>query len=153
MYFLTAIDTDAPEVHFMGSLPRDVDGVLGLAECSLPVLYRNFWVQTSDPLHSIVVFDITDPRRPIAVDQLEFEEGTMPHWLSLERGTNRIVMTGGGDELAGMVVLLEIDRETGALSIVEEFGGADAIGVSLNGPSFPHGETGPAIPHGAVFSR
>lgn len=153
MYYLTAIDSDAPEVHFMGSLPRDTDAGLGAAECSLPVLYRNFWVQTSDPLHSIVVFDITDPRRPIAVDQLEFDAGTMPHWLSLERGTNRIVLTGGGDELAGMVVLLEIDRETGALSIVEDFGAPGAIGVSLSGPAFPHGETGPAIPHGAVFSR
>ena len=28
-----------------------------------------------------------------------------------------------------------------------------AVGVSMNRESWPHGETGPAIPHGAIFSR
>ena len=153
MYRVTGIDSDAPEVTFIGSIPREPDAVPGKAECSLPVLFEHYWVQTSDPSHSIVVFDITDPESPVAVDELVFAGDTMPHWLSLEPGGNRIALTGTGDALDGMVVILEINPATGALRIVEGFGPEGTIGVSMLGESWPHGETGPAIPHGAVFSR
>ena len=117
------------------------------------MLYDHFWVQTSDPSHSIAVFDISDPRNPRFLHELGFEGDATPHWISRERGTNRIVMTGGGGQLEGMVVLLEIDPATGELATVESFGAAGDLGVSMRRESWPHGDTGPAIPHGAVFSR
>ena len=153
MYHLTGIESEKPQVELIASLPRDPDSELGTAECSLPVLFRNFWVQTADPSHSMVVFDISDPRNPIQVDELLFEGDATPHWISLERGSNRIVMTGGGEQLRGMVVLLEIDPASGKLSIVENFGADGDIGVSMRRESWPHGNSGPAIPHGSVFSR
>jgi len=134
MYRVTDIASDAPQVAFIGSLPRPADAELGNAECSLPVVYENFWVQTSDPTHSIVVFDISDPSQPVQVDELVFDDDVTPHWISLEPDSNRIVLTGGGEALAGMVVLLEIESGTGRIAIVEGF-------------------TGSAIPHGVVFSR
>ncbi len=153
LYLLSAIDGPAADVEFVGSIARDPAAAPGTAECSLPVLYRDFWVQTSDPGHSVVVFDIRDPRAPVKISELTFEGETFPHWISLERATNRIVLTGSGDRLAGRVVLLEIDPATGELSVVEGFGGEDGLGVSMQRESWPHGDTGPAIPHGAVFSR
>ena len=148
MYRLTAIETEEPRAELIGSLPREQAG----EECSLPVLYRNYWVQTVDRTHSIVVFDVTDPGKPVVVDELVFQGESYPHWISLEPGGNRIVLTGSGG-LTGVVVLLEIDPGTGALSIVDGFGPEDGIGVSMNRDRWPHGDTGPAVPHGAVFSR
>ena len=147
LYHVTGIGGEAPAARFVGSLPRETG-----AECSLPVLFRHFWVQTSDHGHSIVVFDIADPTSPRQVDELVFAGTSTPHWISLEPGGNRIVLTGGGD-LQGMVVLLQIEPDTGKLSIVDGFGDPGAAGVSMRRDSWPHGATGPAIPHGAVFSR
>ena len=140
-------------MSFIGSIPRPVDAEPGNAECSLPVVFRNYWVQTSDPSHSIVVFDISDPGSPVRVDKLVFEGDATPHWISLEPGGNRIVLTGAGEALWGMVVLLEIDPATGTLDVVDGFGAKGDLGVSMRRDSWPHGDTGPAIPHGAVFSR
>ncbi|MGD8395879.1 MAG: selenium-binding protein SBP56-related protein [Candidatus Eiseniibacteriota bacterium] len=150
LYLLTDIAGDAPQAEFIGSLPRDPGST---EECSLPVLFNDYWVQTSDPLHAMGVFDINDPRHPVQVDELRFAGDATPHWLSRERGTNRIVMTGGGADLQGMVVLVEIDPTSGKLAIVEGFGAAGAIGVDMRRQDWPHGSSGPAIPHGAVFSR
>jgi len=153
MYRVTDIASEDPQVVFIGSLPRPADAELGDAECSLPVVYENFWVQTSDPTHSIVVFDISDPSQPTQVDELVFGGDVTPHWISLEPSGNRIVLTGGGAALRGMVVLLEIDPATGELALAQGFGEEGGLGVSMRGESWPHGDTGPAIPHGAVFSR
>jgi len=153
MYRVTDIASGDPQVAFIGSLPRPANAELGDSECSLPVVYENFWVQTSDPTHSIVVFDISDPSQPNQVDELVFGGDVTPHWISLEPNGNRIVLTGAGEALAGMVVLLEIDSGTGKIAVVEGFGEDGGLGVSMRGESWPHGDTGSAIPHGVVFSR
>ena len=148
LYHLTGIDGEEPSAELVASLPRE-----GRQECSLPVLYGDYWVQTVDNTHSIVVLDISEPRSPVTVDELAFAgASSQPHWISLEPGGNRIVMTGYG-ELAGLVVLLEIDPDTGSLARIDDFGGPGAPGVSMNRETWPHGTTGPAVPHGAVFSR
>ena len=53
------------------------------------------------------------------------------------------------------VVIVDLDPETGAMAVDEAFTspGAARPGVSFDRPSWPHGETGPGDPHGAVFSR
>lgn len=153
LYLLSELDGPEPVVRFIGSLERDANAEPGMSECSLPVLFQRFWVQTSDPDHAVVVFDIRDPERPVRVSELAFDGETYPHWLSLERGTNRIVLTGAGTQLDGRVVLLEIDPTTGGLRLIDDFGDEAGLGVSMQRESWPHGNTGPAIPHGAVFSR
>jgi hypothetical protein len=37
--------------------------------------------------------------------------------------------------------------------VVEGFGAPGDLGASMLRDSWPHGDSGPAIPHGAVFSR
>ena len=51
--------------------------------------------------------------------------------------------------------MARIDRATGALRIDDAFTtpGAARPGVDLGREAWPHGATGRAIPHGAVFSR
>ena len=76
-----------------------------------------------------------------------------PHWISLEPDGNRIVMTGGGT-LRGGVVLLKIDPTSGTLSLVDSFRSrGHPFGLSFDRDEWPHGKTGPAYGHGAVFRK
>jgi hypothetical protein len=62
-------------------------------------------------------------------------------------------MTGGGT-LAGGVVLLRIDETTGELTPIDGFRSPGRPhGLSFDRASWPHGATGPAYAHGAVFRR
>ena len=150
MYVVHGIDTDEPEVRHVYTLPQNVaEG----EECGLPVQSGQFWVQTVENTESLVVFDLSDPDHPVVVDDFRPIDGGRPHWISKEPFGNRIVLTGGGT-LSGQVMLLQIDPTTGALSLVDGFGdGPMPAAVSMNRATWPHGATGPAIPHGAVFSR
>jgi hypothetical protein len=147
MYLVRGVETDDPQVQHIYTLPREKE------ECSLPVLAGRYWVQTVDHSHSIVVFDMIDPADPVVVDELVFDGAAEPHWISLEPGGNRIVLTGYKD-LAGYVMMLHIDSATGRLSVIEGFGESGVFpGVDMNRAEWPHGTTGPAVPHGAVFAR
>ncbi len=147
IYLVRGVETNEPQVQHIYTLPRENE------ECSLPVMAGRYWVQTVDHSHSIVVLDMTNPAEPVMVDELTFDGLAEPHWISLEPGGDRIVLTGYED-MAGYVMLLRIDRETGKLSVIEGFGESGVFpGVNMNRAEWQHGATGPAVPHGAVFGR
>ena len=52
-------------------------------------------------------------------------------------------------------ISLSLDPGTAEMSVDLSFGrgGPDRPGVTLDRSDWPHGETGPGDPHGAVFSR
>ncbi len=79
----------------------------------------------------------------------------MPHWISGEVGGSRIALTGSGPWLDGRVVMLELDSATGELRVVDDFRspGSELPGADMNRAAWPHGDNGPAVPHGVVFSR
>jgi hypothetical protein len=150
LYLVRDVDSDDPRVEHIYTLPREPGSD---DECSLPVRFGQYWVQTVDNTHSVVVLDLADPGHPVMVHELRFSDQAIPHWISLEPLGNRIVLTGSG-ALSGIVMMLRIDPGTGRLSVISEFGSAQAWpGVSMNRESWPHGRSGPAVPHGAVFSR
>ena len=122
--------------------------------CALPVVTERFWIHTVPAEHALVVLDITDPNRPVEVARLTLEPDDVPHWIGLEPGGERIVITGYAG-LAGRVLLARLDHESGKLELEESFREplAGRPGVDLRRASWPHGEAGPAAPHGAVFSR
>jgi hypothetical protein len=51
--------------------------------------------------------------------------------------------------------VLNFDLETGAIALDESFrdSGSDRPGVTFQRDEWPHGRTGPAVPHGTVFVR
>lgn len=151
LYLVENIESD-PRVTFLRSFPwapvRDED-----TDCNLPVRVEDFWIQTVGTTGSLVVLDVSDPRQLKIVSEYSFGIDARPHWISLEPGGDRIVVTGGGT-LDGGVVLLRIDRTTGELSLVEEFRSPNhRFGVSFDRENWPHGNIGPAYAHGAVFRR
>jgi len=117
--------------------------------CALPVTVENFWIQTVPARNGLVSLDLSDPDNPREVGYLDFGEGLYPHWIALEPSERRIVVTGFGGML-NSVMMVTVNPMTGALAIDHDFG-EDGI-TSFGGINWPHGSTGPAVPHGSVFS-
>lgn len=151
MYLLRGLD-GIPVVTLARSFPwSSVPGED--TDCNVPVRFGRFWAQPVGTTGSIVVMDVSKPEEPVIVDELHFGVDARPHWLALEPGGKRIVMTGGGT-LAGGVYLIDVDPETGQLKLAGDLPmtGSGIPGVRFDREVWPHGETGPAFSHGAVFS-
>lgn len=148
MYLVENLLSEHPGARLIYSFPWDSyeEG----DECGLPVVVGRFWVQTVQSTRSLAVLDMTDPERPVLVDELFLGPDALPHWITAEPGGQRIALTGDGS-LSGRLLLLHLDPESGALSLVEDFrsAGATEPGVIVRRTA----TDAPAIPHGVVFSR
>ena len=154
MYLLHDLDTDAPRAELIHTFPwESYDTDL----CAVPATRGNFWLQPHK--HSqgsrLVSLDVSDPSRPQIVDEISLADDWGPHWISLEPVGDRVVLTSTSGETLYRVLVLRLDPETGHLALDSTFRdpGAAQPGVSFDRRSWPHGEAGPARPHGAVFSR
>jgi len=102
----------------------------------------------------VISLDVTDPRQPREVSRLQLGPDDVPHWIAIEPGGDRLVITGYAG-IESRVLLARVDRRTGALTLDTSFkapGTADP-GVDFGRATWLHGASGKAIPHGAVFSR
>jgi hypothetical protein len=147
LYRLDGLDGDEPTAVWVYSFPG---GEIG-EECFVPVVFGDYWIQTVPALPGLIVLDVGDPSKPVEAARLVLEEPyTMPHWLAVDRASGRIVVTGDG---MPWVLIVEMDEETGALTIDESFRetGSEVPGISFERASWPHGETGGAVVHGALF--
>lgn len=139
LYRLRGLEGDAPRAEWVYSTPW-TEG----RNCAVPVVAGRFWLQPSGAEHSVISLDISNSGRPREVSRLTLQPAQVPHWLALEPSGHRLVITGYR-ELAHWVVLARLDRATGALAI--------DTSVYFGREQWPHGATGPAVPHGAVFAR
>ena len=149
LYRLHGLAGDTPSAEWVYSTPW-----LEPPYCAVPVVAGHFWLQTSGPEHSVLSLDISDPSRPREVNRLTLRPDEIPHWIALEPNGDRLVITGYR-ALESRVLLAQLDRTTGALRLDTTFKtpGAEQPGVDFGRERWPHGPTGRAIPHGAVFSR
>lgn len=147
LFLLHGIDGPAPSAKLIHSF--SANGI-----CALPVVAGRYWVETDSGIPGLVSLDMTDPAHPKEVSRLELKQGQLPHWIALAPDGRRIVISGGNKDLESRVMVATIDA-TGKLALDQRFrdkASADA-GVSFDRATWPHGKTGRAIPHGAVFSR
>ena len=150
MYVLTGLDGD-PVAKFARSFPwSSVKGED--TDCNVPVQFGRFFALPVGTTGSIFVMDVSTPDAPVIVDELPFGVDARPHWLGLEPGGRRMVMTGGGT-LAGGVYLIDVDPVSGELRLASDLPatGSGIAGVRFDREEWPHGKTGPAYAHGAVF--
>ena len=150
LYRLIGLDSADPVAEFVHAFPG---GTSSETECAVPVVYGRFWIQTVPALPGLIVLDVSDPGRPVEVTRLVLDERyPMPHWVGADRSSPRLVVTGSG---ASWVLIVDIDEASGVLKVDDEFRdrGGTIPGVDFNRASWPHGETGGAVVHGAVFSR
>lgn len=149
LYWLRGLEGDAPSAEWVYSMPW-TEG----QNCAVPVVAGHFWLQTNGVEHAVVSLDISDSGHPREVGRLTLQPDQVPHWIALEPSGRRLVITGYR-ELQAWVLLADLDRETGALELDTTFKapGAAQPGVYFGREQWPHGTTGPAVPHGAVFAR
>lgn len=116
----------------------------GYRTCEVPVVAGDYVVQTMQSGHAIVSLDLHDPQHPHEASRILLPPDEYPHWLALEPGGDRLVITGRG-ALATWARFATIDRRSGKLTL-------EPARIDF-ARKWPDGWRGGAIPHGAVFSN
>jgi hypothetical protein len=120
--------------------------------CGVPTIVGHYMVQAVPSIHGYIVLDIADGAQPIEVSRLVMGDSYEPHWTAWDPKARRLVVTSG--KAGQRMYLLTLNEQTGKLAIDETFRDADGqVGFSFAKRAWPHGWTGEAKPHGAVFSR
>ena len=150
LYRLDGLEGSSPNAVFVHAFPG---GTSLDTMCAVPVVYENYWIQPVPALSGLIVLDVSNSTEPVEVSRLMLDERyRMPHWVAADRTSGRIVVTGDD---GSWVLIVDLDTETGALSVDEGFRdeGAEYSGIDFNRMQWPHGTTGPAVVHGALFGR
>ena len=144
-YFLSGLDGSAPMIERTMVLAPAVSG------CGVPLIFGHHWIMPVRSGNVFHVLDIADPRRPRIVSSMPVDSGFAAHWISRDPGTDRVVLTSEGAD--HRVMLARFDSVTGVLAIDSTFrdSGATRPGVDFARESWPHGASGAAMPHAAVF--
>ncbi|WP_058022793.1 hypothetical protein [Pseudohongiella spirulinae] len=145
LYRMNGIDTSEPGIELVLNYPN-------LFGCSVPTTIGDFMVLPVMFSETILVFDISDPTDIKEVSRFD-TPGYQPHWAATDPGASRIVVTSSGMAPTYTVLIFDFDAEAGKLSLDESFGAAEfpRAGVSFYRESWPHGDTGTAVPHAALF--
>jgi hypothetical protein len=162
-YHLTGIASAAPRltaVHALKTWPVTGKGAIR-GECGIPLAIGRYWVQPVGAEQAVVVLDIANPAAPREVQRLKTPDDFSPHWLARDPRSNRLVL---GAELGGEhgFYMLRFDESTGRLAFDAAFQGKRGTGwrrwlaarpgyISLERADWPHGRTGPAWGHAALF--
>ncbi len=153
-YRLSAIDGTEPrlETFFALHTPAPVSGAGAIrGACGIPVVFGHYWINPVGKLHQVVVLDIADPSHPREVSRLKTPDTFAPHWLARDPNSNRLVL---GAELGGEdgMFILRFNDQTGDLAMDPAFHGDGQEGyVSLKQATWPHGASGAAWGHAALF--
>lgn len=148
LYRVTGLQGGEPKAELVHLFPGVEHAPL---ECGVPVVYGKFWIQTDSSLPGLIALDVSNPAKPVEVSRL-VTDGRFDntHWIAADRAASRLVVTGGE---RSWILIVNIDKETGNLTLEEKFKerGAGYPGIDFNRPRWPHGITGKAIVHGALF--
>lgn len=160
-YHLTDITSDAPSLNMVYTIdtePAEKEGKIRGA-CGIPVLVGKYWLQPIGKLGQLMVLDLSNPETPTEVMRLEMPKGFNPHWLAKDPTSNRLILGAefGGEE--GFMAL-RVDEQTGKVAFDSDFQGkrpgflwSETLPgyISLNDKTWPHGNSGEAWGHAALF--
>jgi hypothetical protein len=151
-YRLSDIAADSPrlETFFALDTPEPRKGGMR-GSCGIPVVFGHYWINPVGQLHSVIVLDIADPSKPREVSRLSTPSTFNPHWMARDPQSNRLVL---GAELGGEAgfYILRFDENSGTLSFDSALNEEGKPGyLSLANQRWPHGATGAAWGHAALF--
>ncbi len=151
-YRITGIATEDPKVahvyDIQGSDPASLNTRVG---CSVPVVIGSHWIMPVAWSEMVVTLDVSDPSSPREIARLAMPDKFAAHWAARDPGSNRIVIGAETEKERGLFVLLH-DPVSGALSLDRSIGTAAAPGyIDMAGLNWPHGKSGGAIAHAALF--
>jgi hypothetical protein len=102
-------------------------------------------------LHAVVSLDISNPARPVEVSRIIGPSDFASHWLAKDPNFNRLIL-GQEVDHENRMLMLRVDPATGKLSWDESLRSEDgSLGLSFVRNSWPHGNTGEATGHAALF--
>ncbi|MEP7346313.1 MAG: hypothetical protein ABI877_13670 [Gemmatimonadaceae bacterium] len=149
-YRVTDIDQATPRIENVYSIDVPPEQ---MGACGVPVVVGHYWIMTVGSLHALVTLDIEDPARPREVSRLLADTTFRPHWAAKDPGANRMIVgaENGGEN---RMLMARIDTTTGRLSWDTSLHSADGgLGISFQRAQWPHGSTGEAFGHAALFRR
>ena len=149
-YRVTGIETAAPAIANVHTIDVRAAGD-SLGACGVPAVVGRFWVMAVGRLSALVVLDVADPARPVEVARLRADGGFRPHWLAKDPGSDRLIVgaENGGEN---RMLMARVDARTGRVRWDESLRAPDgALGISFRRERWPHGASGEAFGHAAVF--
>jgi hypothetical protein len=154
-YRVTGVATDAPQIHNVFTLDtsrmRYPFPHSRPFSCGIPVVVGQYWIMAVGGMNMLLSLDISDPEHPREVMRLFADSIFRPHWLAKDAGSNRIVVGAENGGENRMLIAL-IDPGTGQLRWDESLRAPDGTpGISFVRDSWPHGRTGEAFGHAALF--
>ncbi|MDQ3077261.1 MAG: beta-propeller domain-containing protein [Pseudomonadota bacterium] len=149
-YRLTGAGGSAPKVDLVRTISADAKpGDRG--SCGVPVLLGHWWLLPIGKEKRLATFDVSDPTSPREVASLSIPDFA-PHWLASDPKSDRLVLgaEAGGEE--GMY-LLRIDLSNGRTRFDDRIAGSKGRAgyLDFDRESWPHGKTGKAWAHAALF--
>lgn len=152
-YRLTDIASPEPKLaHVYDIHGRDPANESTRMGCGVPLLIGKYWIMPVGWSQAVVVLDVSDPASPREVSRLAMPADFDPHWAARDPLSKRIAIGAEMDKEKGIFLLL-FDPQTGQLRFDETV--ASAVGragyVDLDRQSWPHGESGAAWGHAALF--
>lgn len=141
----------------LGTGETKIEAVLNYPDmigCSIPTMIGDYFILPVIFAETIIVLDVSDPQNPIEASRFN-TLGYTPHWAAADPHRSRIVVTSDGPKATLTVLMLAFDQESGTLTLDESFGSPEfpRAGVSFYREDWPHGKTGTAIPHAALFGQ
>jgi hypothetical protein len=114
----------------------------------------NYYLITVPAWSAVVSLDVSDPSHPREVSRVSLGPDDVPHWIGIEPNHRRVVITGY-QAMKTRVLLAHFDAQRGTLALDERFraAGSTEPGLRMERVTWPHGGSGAAVPHAAVFSR
>lgn len=126
----------------------------------------HFYAVALPGANRVVVLDVRDPWKPKVASSLDFASApgggreARPSGLAMSLDGRRVAVADYTIDVPGYrlegdhrVHMLRLDRTTGAIrfdgAFKDEVSGQ--VGVDFDRASWPHGDTGPARPHGLLF--
>ena len=142
VYRIDGVVEGAPKATFVHAFPG---GTEMHNSCAVPVVVGNYYVQTVPEINGLIALDVSDPMKPVEASRIVFDaKFHMAHWLAADRKSDRLVVTGNEQSWA---LVVKLDPATGAMVVDPRL----PDGINFDRTSWPHGESGPAKVHGALF--
>lgn len=147
LFRLSGVEGEQPKADFVYAFP----GANTKDECAVPVVVGKYWIQTDPSLPGLIALDVSDPAKPVEVSRLVLDKRfEKSHWVAADRGGNRLIVTGNN---RSWVLIVDFNPRTGDFTIDETFkmNGATSPGIDFDRAVWPHGKSGKAWVHGALF--
>ena len=149
-YRVTGLGSDAPDIRNVHTIDVRSAGKR-MGACGIPIVVGHYWIMAVGRLSALVTLDIRDPAHPVETSRLHADSTFHPHWMARDPGSDRIIVgaENGGEN---RMLMAKVDSTTGRVSWDRSLHSADgALGISFVRATWPHGETGEAFGHAALF--